>query len=216
MTTWTVSRVTPTLDVIDALSFNVYAGVPGVGVPDGGATGQLLAKASGADYDTEWVTGGGGGAPTNASYVTLGANASLTAERVLTAGAAVTITDAGANGTVTIAVTSGVYLPLTAGDDVQFTISGTVPDGTYEVLTSAGYARTYSSIRGLQLTAGTATVSLRVNGTPVTGFSAVAVTTTPQNLTVSAGVSAGQRVDVLVASASGASGLRFTCTRTRS
>lgn len=36
------------------------AGADGVGVPVGGTTGQILAKASGTDYDTEWVTGGGG------------------------------------------------------------------------------------------------------------------------------------------------------------
>jgi len=38
------------------------AGADGVGVPTGGTTGQVLAKDSNADYDTEWVdqTGGGG------------------------------------------------------------------------------------------------------------------------------------------------------------
>ena len=37
-------------------------GAPGVGVNAGGTTGQVLAKASNDDYDTEWVdqTGGGG------------------------------------------------------------------------------------------------------------------------------------------------------------
>lgn len=37
-------------------------GADGVGVPAGGTTGQVLAKATGTDYDTEWVdqTGGGG------------------------------------------------------------------------------------------------------------------------------------------------------------
>jgi hypothetical protein len=37
-------------------------GAAGVGVPAGGTTGQVLGKASGDDYDTEWVdqTGGGG------------------------------------------------------------------------------------------------------------------------------------------------------------
>lgn len=37
-------------------------GDPGVGVPVGGTTGQVLAKDSNSDYDTEWVdqTGGGG------------------------------------------------------------------------------------------------------------------------------------------------------------
>lgn len=35
-------------------------GSPGVGVPTGGSTNQVLAKNSAADYDTKWVTGGGG------------------------------------------------------------------------------------------------------------------------------------------------------------
>jgi len=56
---------------------------------------------------TNWVpaAGGGGGAPTGASYVTLGNDATLTAERVLTAGNGISLTDAGANSTVTIANT---------------------------------------------------------------------------------------------------------------
>lgn len=39
-------------------------GTDGVGVPVGGTSGQVLAKASATDYDTHWVdqTGGGGGA----------------------------------------------------------------------------------------------------------------------------------------------------------
>ena len=40
------------------------AGADGLGVPAGGTTGQVLAKASNADNDTEWVTGGGGGGAT--------------------------------------------------------------------------------------------------------------------------------------------------------
>ena len=36
-------------------------GADGVGVPVGGTTGQVLAKASGTDYDTEWVAQSGGG-----------------------------------------------------------------------------------------------------------------------------------------------------------
>lgn len=36
-------------------------GPAGQGVPAGGTTGQVLAKASSSDYDTEWVTGGAGG-----------------------------------------------------------------------------------------------------------------------------------------------------------
>lgn len=38
-------------------------GIQGVGVPEGGLTGQVLVKASGDDYDTKWAnqSGGGGG-----------------------------------------------------------------------------------------------------------------------------------------------------------
>jgi hypothetical protein len=35
-------------------------GANGQGVPVGGTTGQVLRKASGSNYDTEWATGGGG------------------------------------------------------------------------------------------------------------------------------------------------------------
>lgn len=59
--------------------------------------------------------GGGGGAPTGAAYVTIGSNATLTAERALTAGAGVAITDGGANSTVTIAA-SGVSTAELGGD----------------------------------------------------------------------------------------------------
>lgn len=46
--------------------------------------------------------GGGGGAPTTATYVTLSTDATLTNERVLTAGSGITITDNGAGSTVII------------------------------------------------------------------------------------------------------------------
>lgn len=46
----------------------------------------------------------GGGAPETASYVTLATNATLSSERVLTAGSGVSLTDAGAGSTVTAAL----------------------------------------------------------------------------------------------------------------
>jgi hypothetical protein len=51
--------------------------------------------------------GGGGGAPTNATYVTLSTDATLTQERVLTAGSGITIVDGGAGSTVTISASGG-------------------------------------------------------------------------------------------------------------
>lgn len=50
---------------------------------------------------------GGTGAPTGSAYVTIGNDATLTAERSLTAGANITITDNGPNNTVVIASTGG-------------------------------------------------------------------------------------------------------------
>lgn len=49
------------------LGGTLIPGPPGKGVPPGGAAGQVLAKASGDDYDTVWRTlsgGGGGGSGT--------------------------------------------------------------------------------------------------------------------------------------------------------
>ncbi len=54
------------------------------------------------DVIQEPTSGGGGGAPTNAQYVTLATNATLTNERVLTAGTGITLTDGGAGGNLTI------------------------------------------------------------------------------------------------------------------
>jgi hypothetical protein len=59
--------------------------------------------------------GGGGGAPTGAAYVTIGNNATLTAERALTAGSGIAITDGGANSTVTVAA-SGIGTSNLGGD----------------------------------------------------------------------------------------------------
>lgn len=47
------------------------------------------------------------GAPTNASYITLAANSTLTAERRLVAGSGINITDNGPNSTVVIGSTGG-------------------------------------------------------------------------------------------------------------
>lgn len=44
----------------DAGVVTSMVGIPGVGVPAGGTTGQVLAKSSGTDYDTEWTTAGVG------------------------------------------------------------------------------------------------------------------------------------------------------------
>ena len=75
---------------------------------------QLARMAVRGDWDG-FLTGGGGsgGAPTDAEYVVMALNGTLTNERKLTAGTNITITDGGAGGNVTITAAGGaVSFPL--------------------------------------------------------------------------------------------------------
>ncbi len=77
---------------------------------------QLARMAVRGDWDG-FLTGGGGGggAPTDAEYVVMALNGTLTNERKLTAGTNITITDGGAGGNVTIAASGGAAsFPLEA------------------------------------------------------------------------------------------------------
>ena len=51
--------------------------------------------------------GGGSGAPVGAPYVVVSTDGDLTAERVITAGSGISVTDGGAGGALTIAATGG-------------------------------------------------------------------------------------------------------------
>ena len=72
------------------------------------ANGWVLSVDDTAPTGMSWVSaggGGGGGAPTNASYVVVGADATLTDERVLTAGVGIELVDGGAGSTMTVRLT---------------------------------------------------------------------------------------------------------------
>ena len=72
---------------------------------------QLARMAVRGDWDGFLTGGGGGGAPTDAEYVVMALDGTLTDERVLTAGTGLSLTDGGANGNATLAntgVTSNV------------------------------------------------------------------------------------------------------------
>lgn len=79
-------------------------------------TANLLKRCSSTSPYT-WVSveGGGTGAPTDATYVTISTNATLTAERVLTAGPGVRLVDGGANGNATLTTTFHRMLLLMGG-----------------------------------------------------------------------------------------------------
>lgn len=66
--TWWVWDVERELFVDTGISAQGPTGPAGPGVPAGGTTGQVLAKASNADYATEWIDAGGSASMTILSY----------------------------------------------------------------------------------------------------------------------------------------------------
>ena len=66
------------------------------------------------------ASGGGGGAPTSATYVTLTTDGTLSNERTLTAGTGLSVTDGGAGSTVTVGLSSGTL-------DLTSEVTGTLP-----------------------------------------------------------------------------------------
>jgi hypothetical protein len=108
----------------------------GEGVPVGGTTGQVLAKASATDYDTEWIAppaGGGGGAPTSfgtSNQTVLGASNTV----VFTlSGAANTVYPLGVSGGLFL-VGSTYFATTTVANGASYTIVG--PGGTWPVGTT--------------------------------------------------------------------------------
>jgi hypothetical protein len=89
-----------------------------------GTTGQVLTS-GGASANPFWAAGGGGGgAPTDAEYITLATDATLTQERVLTGGTAISIVDGGAGVSATLnlddtAVTAASYTNTNLTVDAQ-------------------------------------------------------------------------------------------------
>lgn len=72
-----------------------------------GETFRCVGSATTLQATFNAIPGPGGGAPTDAEYVVLSANGSLSDERVLTAGTGISIVDGGAGNTVTISSTGG-------------------------------------------------------------------------------------------------------------
>ena len=79
--------------------------------PTGAISGQHFIFGDGTTQSTA-SAGGGGGAPTDAQYVTLALDGDLSAERVLAANTGIHIVDGGANGNVTISVSGSTTSQL--------------------------------------------------------------------------------------------------------
>jgi hypothetical protein len=115
-------------------------GTPGVGVPTGGATGQVLAKASATDFDTTWVnqSGGGGG-----SGDVTGPSASVNGEIALFSGTTGKVIQR-ATTTGLLKASAGVLAQAVAGTDYQAALGFTPlnPANNLSDLANAGTART--------------------------------------------------------------------------
>ena len=114
---------------------------------------QLARMAVRGDWDG-FLTGGGSGAPTDAEYVVMALNGTLTNERKLTAGTGISITDGGAGGDVTIAstVTSPVT-SLVAGTNISLSPVSGLGDVTITAATPTGLAPNDASYLTLGLDA---------------------------------------------------------------
>ena len=93
----------------------------------------------------------------------------------------------------------------------------TVINGTYTLVLDAKMAATINEI-SLETTAGTCTVAIQINGTNVTGMSAIAVTTTKGTSAATGAntIATSNKVTLVVSSASGATNLKFSMKMTKS
>lgn len=106
-----------TVATIPAADYPDVIGDSGAGGTKGAAPAPGVGDAAANKFlkaDGTWATPSGTGAGAAEGYVTIGNTAGLSAERALTAGAGISVTDAGANSTVTLAV--DVPLPAVAAN----------------------------------------------------------------------------------------------------
>lgn len=87
-----------------------------------GSNGDVLTADSAEATGVKWAAPAASGAPTDATYVTLTSNGTLTNERTLTAGTGITLTDGGAGSTVTAAVNSRETLTTVAATGATETL----------------------------------------------------------------------------------------------
>jgi hypothetical protein len=120
------------------------------------------------------------------------------------------------------AVTDGDFLYVGDAPALSQTISLsfyllTCSNITIALDAKAAFGYTIDSIRGLDLSAGTITAEVQINGTPVTGLTALSATTTAQDATATAAnvVAAGDRVTLVLSSNAAATGMEFTLKSTR-
>lgn len=96
--------------------------ISSAGVPTGGTTGQVLAKASGTDYDTEWVNASGG---SGGHTILDGSGSAMTQrEKLQFVGADVTDDPTNDRTVVSLGTTASVTHTLSASANTNFDFTG--------------------------------------------------------------------------------------------
>jgi hypothetical protein len=95
-------------------------------------------------------------------------------------------------------------------------IGTALPASTYTIVLDAKYARTINELT-VDAGAGTCTLTMNINGTPVTGISAVSASTTEATYTATAAnaIAVGDIVTIVTTSNSGLANLQITVKTTR-
>ena len=136
---------------------------------------QLARMAVRGDWDGFLTGGGGSGAPTDAEYVVMALNGTLTDERVLTAGSRITITDGGAGGNVTIAADASPVTSLVAGTNITLSPASGLGDVTITAASGSGIG---GSIANTQVAVGSGTDT--ISGAASLAFSSSTLTVANQ------------------------------------
>ena len=187
----TVSGDIDSIDAAGVVTINNFTdSTDGFAPASGGGTANFLRA------DGTWAVPpgtGGGGAPTDAQYVVLTLDATLTDERVLVAGAGLALTDGGPNGNVTLDIGAGTGIVVNA-NDVQLDLASTRnTDHTSVVLTAgAGLAGggDITASRTFDVGAGTGIV-VNANDVQLDLASNLNVDHSGVNLTAGAGLTGG-------------------------
>jgi predicted nucleic acid-binding protein len=120
------------------------------------------------------------------------------------------------NSATTVAPSKkAVYLAITPGAINIGAENGA--NATHRLVTYARYPFTIDSLQAVQTTSGTITLAVQINGTSVTGLGAVAITSTPQNVTATAAnaVAIGDKVTLVYSSNAAAVDVRGALLTTR-
>lgn len=138
------------------------------------------------------------------------------------------LTNLGLVATPTITATTNANLtgPVTSSgnattlvDSLPFSAGSTTAVGnqTYYLMTKAAFSGTINSVLAAQTTSGTITLAIKINGTNVTGLSAISVTATPADSTASGAntFAAGDIITAVTTSAATDLGLSYNLKFTR-